>query len=113
MSTDEMSICIIESWARNLTGRDGQRRFCQRERKRVTKLLVGKVTTEGEEKIPIQEEYDGALESRKDINTELSDLGCLKLTCLQGFDPNNQHGFLGLVHNPKSKEFPKGNCKIT
>ena len=82
------------------------------------KVLVSSGSKSGMDMVPSQDEYKNAFKGDTNLYQKIIKLGeSNKLTCeylILSFNTSSSVGKVafGLVRNPKSADFPEGNCKI-
>ena len=82
MTTEEKSIQRCSFWAKRVSKNAGQRSFCLKEREVFKKPLVRVGSTVKVDIVPMQSEYEEALESDTDLDKIVVQLGELnEITC--------------------------------
>ena len=119
MSNKEKSICIIEFPGKKTDWDSWSEKFllCGKQ-KGYKKLLGSTSTTPGVDKIPMQEEYDSALEGHDDLDKKIirsgesNEFAYEDLILSINTSASVGKVAFGLVKNAKSEDFPEGNCKV-
>ena len=119
MSNKEKSIHIIEFSGKKTDWNSWSKKFLLHGKwKGYKKLLVSTGTTHVVDKIPMQEEYQNALEGDEGLDKKIVKLGELNelayedlILLINTSSSVGKVGF-GLVKNVKSEDFPEGNYKV-
>ena len=119
MSNEEKSIHIIE-FSGKKTDRDSwsEKFLWHGKWKGYKKFLVSTGITPGVDKIPMQEEYENALEGDDDLDKKIVKLGELNELAYEDLilSINTSYSVgkvaFRLVKNAKSEDFLEGNCKV-
>ena len=119
MTTEGKNIHIIEFLGKKRDWKSWlEKHLSQGKWKGYKKLWVGNGFTVGVDKIPMQSEFERALEGSTDLDKKVVKLGELnKLTyedliLLINKDSSIEKVAFGLIQNAKSPDFPEGNSKL-
>ena len=118
-SNEEESIRIIELSGKKTDLDSWSEKFLSRgKHKGYKKLLVSTSATPGVNKIPMQGEYENALEGDEDLDKRIVKLGELNKLVYEDLilsintSSSVSKVVFGLVKNAKSEDFLEGNCKV-